>query len=123
MTIEKVMAAVDSAIEKALAAQRANWEGDEDECTQRAHAEHHRDMARRAILALAGEWPKLDKPARADGGTFHVGVSAKLVVRAAQAAYANEAERRAMTKEQRQADERNRRELWDMINGPLEAKP
>ena len=68
-------------------------------------------------------WPKLDKPARVGSGTFGVGVSAKLVVSAAQAAYANEAERRAMTKEQRQADERNRREFWEMVNGPLEAKP
>lgn len=68
-------------------------------------------------------WPKLDKPARVGGGTFGVGVSTKLVVSAAQAAYANEAERRAMTKEQRQAAERNRREFWEMVNGPLEAKP
>lgn len=57
------------------------------------------------------------------GGTFGVGVSAKLVVSAAQAAYANEAERWAMTKEQRHEAERNRREFWEMVNGPLEAKP
>lgn len=78
----------------------------------------------RAALAAAPapapepfDWPKLDKPAKVGGGTFAAGVSARLVVEAAQRQHEYaEAEVRKTPEEAQQA-ERARRELWDMLNG------
>jgi hypothetical protein len=64
-------------------------------------------------------WPKLTKPARVGNGTFGVGVSARLVVEAAQRQHEYHAEDAARTPEQAREHERKRREAWDMLNGPL----
>lgn len=66
-------------------------------------------------------WPKLTKPARVGNGTFGVGVSARLVVEAAQRQHEYHAEDAARTPEQAREHERKRRETWDMLNGPLGA--
>ena len=66
-------------------------------------------------------WPKLDKPARVGAGTFGVGVSSRLVVEAAQRAHQYAGEHRDLTPEQAREAERNRRKLWDRLNGPLGA--
>jgi hypothetical protein len=66
-------------------------------------------------------WPKLTKPARVGNGTFGIGVSARLVVVAAQRQHEYRAEGAARTPEQAREKERKRREAWDMLNGPLGA--
>ena len=66
-------------------------------------------------------WPKLTKPARVGAGTFGVGVSARLVVEAAQRQHEYAQEEGARTPEQAREHERERRKLWDMMNGSLEA--
>ena len=62
-------------------------------------------------------WPKLSKPARVGNGTFGVGVSARLVVEAAQRQHEYHADDAARTPEQAREHERKRREAWDMFNG------
>ena len=62
-------------------------------------------------------WPKLDKPAAVGGGVFRAGVSSLHVIEAAQRWFEHEAGERAKTPTQLQADEANRRTLWDMIHG------
>lgn len=64
-------------------------------------------------------WPMLEKPARVGNGTFGVGVSARLVVEAAQRQHVYAEEEGRLTDEQARQHERNRRKLWDMVNGPL----
>ncbi len=71
--------------------------------------------------AASDSWPKLTKPARVGNGTFGVGVSARLVVEAAQRQHEYNAEDAARTPEQAREHERKRREAWDMLNGPLGA--
>lgn len=66
-------------------------------------------------------WPKLTRPARVGNGTFGVGVSSRLVVDAAQRQHDYAQEEGARTPEQAREAERKRRELWDMLNGPLGA--
>lgn len=66
-------------------------------------------------------WPRLTKPARVGNGTFGVGVSSRLVVEAAQRQHDYQQEEGARTPDQAREAERNRRALWDMINGRLEA--
>ena len=66
-------------------------------------------------------WPKLTKPARVSNGTFGVGVSSRLVVEAAQRQHTYAEEEKRLTDEQASEHERNRRRLWDMVNGPLGA--
>lgn len=66
-------------------------------------------------------WPKLTKPARVGNGTFGVGVSSRLVVEAAQRQHEYSQEEGPRTAEQARDAERNRRKLWDMMNGPLGA--
>jgi hypothetical protein len=70
---------------------------------------------------LTDGWPKLTKPARVGNGTFGVGVSARLVVEAAQRQHEYHAEDAARAPEQAREHERKRREAWDMLNGPLGA--
>ncbi len=66
-------------------------------------------------------WPKLTKPARVGNGTFGVGVSARLVVEAAQRQHEYRQEEAARTPDQAREAERLRRQAWDMLNGPLGA--
>ena len=72
------------------------------------------------VLADDG-WPKLTKKARVGNGTFGVGVSSRLVVEAAQRQHEYHQGVGTRTPEQAREDERRRRELWDMVNGPLGA--
>lgn len=65
-------------------------------------------------------WPKLDKPAKVIG-TFGAGVSTRLVVEAAQRAYAYGEETKVLTPVEAREKERKRRQAWDMLNGPLDA--
>jgi hypothetical protein len=75
---------------------------------------------RAEIVRLQGSmWPTLDKPARVGNGTFQPGVSARLVVEAAQRQQQYAEEEGRLTDEQARQHERNRRKLWDMVNGPL----
>jgi hypothetical protein len=62
-------------------------------------------------------WPKLDKPAHIGTGSFGKGVSAQLVIEAAQRLYEMKQREEVKTDEQLQIDEANRRALWDMIHG------
>lgn len=64
-------------------------------------------------------WPLLTAPARVGNGTFNVGVSSRLVVEAAQRQHMYAEEEGRLTDEQARQHERNRRKLWDMLNGPL----
>ena len=64
-------------------------------------------------------WPKLTKPARVGNGTFGVGVSSRLVVDAAQRQHEYAQQEERLTDEQAREHERNRRRLWDMLNGPV----
>jgi hypothetical protein len=73
------------------------------------------------VLSTLDGWPKLTRPARVGNGTFGVGVSARLVVEAAQRQHEYHAEDAARTHEQAREHERKRREAWDMLNGPLGA--
>lgn len=66
---------------------------------------------------LPFDWPKLTKPAKVGGGTFNVGVSARLVVEAAQRQHEYAEAEGRKTPEEWQQVERARRELWDMLNG------
>jgi len=66
-------------------------------------------------------WAKLTKPARVGNGTFGVGVSSRLVVEAAQRQHEYAQEREDRTPEHARKVELERRKLWDMLNGPLEA--
>lgn len=69
-------------------------------------------------------WPKLTRPAKVGGGTFNVGVSARLVVEAAQRQHKYYDAEGRRTPEEWQQVERARRELWDMLNGsPAPAIP
>lgn len=71
----------------------------------------------RAIDAASDGWPRLDKPARVGNGTFGVGVSARLVVEAAQRQHEYAEQEGRLTDEQARERERNRRRLWNIING------
>lgn len=64
-------------------------------------------------------WPRLTKPARVGNGRFGVGVSSRLVIEAAQRQHEYAEEEGRLTDEQARQHERNRRKLWDMVNGPL----
>lgn len=64
-------------------------------------------------------WPKLAQPAKTAGGMFGKGVSARLLVEACYRRAQYEAERAAQTSDERREEERNRRALWDMANGPI----
>jgi hypothetical protein len=66
-----------------------------------------------------GWWPRLTHPARVGNGTFQTGVSARLVVEAAQRQHQYAEEEGRLTDAQARQHERNRRKLWDMVNGPL----
>ena len=81
----------------------------------------HADCANEeADVARAGLWwPMLEKPARVGNGTFGVGVSARLVVEAAQRQHEYAQQEERLTDEQARENERNRRRLWDMLNGPV----
>lgn len=63
--------------------------------------------------------PKLDRPARVGGAIFSTGVESRLVIDAAQRAYATAKEDAVKTPEQRRADEITRRKMWDTIHGPV----
>lgn len=80
-----------------------------------------RIFARRVIAADRAIAPSgeqlLAKPAQVGGGTFQAGVPERHVIGAAQRHYEAQAEERAKTPEQRAADERNRRAMWDVIHG------
>lgn len=71
------------------------------------------------VEAVVDPWPKLEKPARVGTAEFAIGVSARLVVLAAQRAFQWAGEHRDLTPEQAEAEERARRALWDARNGPL----
>jgi hypothetical protein len=77
-----------------------------------------------ATQAAQGEptdqWPKLNKPATVGAGTFGVGVSARLVVEAAQRRHELNQEQSKLTPEQAREQELNRRKAWDMLNGPAQ---
>ena len=81
-----------------------------------AYARGYRD----GVASVAGNWPKLDKPARVGGSTYGIGISARFVVERAQREYEYYKEDEALTLEQRASLERARRRLWDIINGPLD---
>lgn len=72
--------------------------------------------------AQAQEDARLEAAARVGNCTFRAGVASRLVVEAAQRAFEAEGERQAMTPEEQRMQERNRRALWDMVHGPIEAK-
>ena len=67
------------------------------------------------------EWPNLDRPARVGGGLFGVGVTARYVVAAAQRAHEEHLRVATLTHEQMMEEERSRRNLWDLVHGPIEA--
>jgi hypothetical protein len=77
-------------------------------------------VAMPSALAEDG-WPKLTTPARVGNGTFGVGVSSRLVVEAAQRQHEYHQEQQDRTPEHAREVERKRREIWDMVNGPLDA--
>jgi hypothetical protein len=77
-------------------------------------------IAAPSLLADDG-WPKLTKPARVGNGTFGVGVSSRLVLEAAQRQHEYHQEQQDRTPEHAREVERKRREIWDMLNGPLGA--
>lgn len=60
---------------------------------------------------------KLDKPAQVGGVVFRQGVTARLVIEAAQRNYVAEDVNRRKTPEDRVQEEANRRAIWDMIHG------
>ena len=62
-------------------------------------------------------WPKLDRPAKVGGVSFGRGASTRLVVDCAQRLHDMHAADAVKTREQHAIDERNRRMLWDMLNG------
>lgn len=67
--------------------------------------------------------PKLEAPAKVGGGVFGKGVPSSYVIRAAQRLYVHDEAKAKLTPEQRVDEERRRRGLWDMLNGPLDAAP
>jgi hypothetical protein len=66
-----------------------------------------------------GLWPPLAQTARVGNGTFNAGVSSRLVIEAAQRQHTYAEEEGRLTGEQARQHEKNRRKLWDMVNGPL----
>lgn len=62
-------------------------------------------------------WPRLERPAQVGNVTFRAGVSAELVVEAAHRLYIASAGERCRNREERQAAEAHRREIWDRIHG------
>ena len=77
-------------------------------------------IAAPSLLADDG-WPKLTTPARVGNDTFGVGVSSRLVVEAAQRQHEYHQEQQDRTPKHAREVERKRREIWDMLNGPLGA--
>ncbi len=75
-----------------------------------------------ALVAPDG-WPKLTAPARVGNGTFGTGISTHRVVEAAMRAFQFAGDCRDLTTEQAREAERNRRAIWDKLNGPLSGKP
>ena len=74
-----------------------------------------------AAAAASDGWPRLTKPARVGNVTFGVGVSARLVVEAAQRQHEYHAEDASRTPAQAREHERMRSKAWDMLHGPLGA--
>lgn len=67
-----------------------------------------------------GSERKLSAPALGVHGTFGKGVPERLVVQAAQRHFELEGAQHALAPEQRRQQERDRRALWHMLNGPLD---
>lgn len=86
------------------------------------HAEHLTKAAAqdwlKHLFDLEGD-RKLTSPAKVGGVVFGIGVENALVIKAAQGLYRESEDNKALTADQRRDEERKRRDLWDLINGPL----